>query len=214
MANFPSTNNQQVTNIAKALSQVASAFPPSVSQQNTSLSGSFNTVLPQATRITASSSSSGTVTIPIAVQGIVSATQTPSLSVLSSQRSGTVLSVTPLPQNQQKILAAAILPSSQGNSQLTGNSKLPNLQLVKPQILFRHQTPRQIQAQQVVQQIQLQRPQQSLAQQGQLQGQSIQQISSQARLQFISEQRMAKSEFDSNAQTTPEDKRGTLPKNN
>lgn len=137
MTNFAS--NQQ--SVANALNQLLASQSPQSDQSNTSI----NTILSQSGR------SGGTVTIPIAqglVQGLVSSSQTP-VSVLSSQSSGTVLSVAALPRNQnQKILAAAIIPSNQVNQQRKISPAFH--QALKQQLIFRHSQPRQHQAQQVV----------------------------------------------------------------
>ncbi|XP_074595103.1 helicase domino-like isoform X2 [Brevipalpus obovatus] len=150
MTNFSS--NQQTVN---ALNQFFATQSPQPNQPGSSL----NTLLPQGARLTASSSG-GTVTIPIAVQSIVPGSQSP-VSVITSQASGnTVLSVTALPRSQnQKILAAAIIQPNQ----MTPQGKLPPAlqQAFKQQFLIRQGQPRPHQQVLPVQQLQLQKPQQS-----------------------------------------------------
>ncbi|RWS11744.1 Helicase domino-like protein [Dinothrombium tinctorium] len=152
------TANQQVANLAKALSQAAANFTSS-NQQNTI--SPVNTILPEGTRITASAGG-GTVTIPSGVQDIASQQQQ---QPVSNQTTGTVISVSALPQQtQQKIVAAAITPSNQITAQISTTAKLTHQQLqaymaAGKQQLFRQQTQR-FQTQQVTPQIQLQQTQQ------------------------------------------------------
>ncbi|RWS30237.1 Helicase domino-like protein, partial [Leptotrombidium deliense] len=146
--------SQQVADLAKALSQAAASYTSSNQAQMSSVSSN----LPEGTRITPAAGS-GTVTIPSGVQEIQQQTAV-------NQATGTVISVSALPQQSSQKIVTAIAPSSQITAHISTATKLTQAQLqaYRQQVIIRqqqqqqHHSARQFQSQ--TQQIQIQPSQQ------------------------------------------------------